>query len=175
MIRTRNISKMLLFGLIIFITSRATPQELDKRLPEGVSTKKYYLTHILTNYASKLGLIAGLFVSLEASDIGAQWAARKFGIISRPYLYVYNNSLINGIFFIPVLTSIIASLAVIYKTPQWTDRMLKINTKRTKKQNIIGFLVRLLLPSPLDALLGEYLILNKSSSEDSQSTIDSSS
>lgn len=56
-----------------------------------------------------------------------------------------------------VLPCLATQCYILYNTPQWTDtHVLQKDSVRTRKQNIVPFLIRLFIRNPIGVALGEY-------------------
>jgi hypothetical protein len=133
-------------------------------IPEKIEKTLNYKAHLATGFLAQIALL----VSASAGFVGGAIALNK-GFDTYIYrklnlqpaleegLLNVSRNVMDGVMYPPVLVGILAGLYVIYKTPQWTDKyVLKKDSVRTSKQNIIVFLNRCIIPYPFGVVTGEF-------------------
>ncbi len=134
----------------------------DKAINSHPKSYKPIIAHtatgIIANYAFLKTAIWGALAGAYACDNQIPtWIGRKLGVTPEGFL-CEDRKIIGAVLFIPMLAGLIAGYYIFYKTPQWTDTyLLKINTLRTTKQNLISSACRL-LPWPVGVWIGEYYV-----------------
>ncbi|MGE0009403.1 MAG: hypothetical protein AB7F19_02575 [Candidatus Babeliales bacterium] len=113
--------------------------EVSNLEKQEVSGLKYYSAHLVTNYALLLGLNL-------AHDASKDFYKRTDIDASDKKLTKWLQSLL--------------TIYLFYKLPQWTDKMLNIENRRTFWGNCFSVLVRAYVPYPLGVLISEFGIRN---------------
>ena len=138
-------NKMILALTMAVIVTLPVSSQAQIRARNEIPGLKYYVTHIVTDGASKLALLATVVVGAIAGQV------------------VVENGYGPNAAMIPVLGGAATGFYIMYKMPQWTDsHLLAVNEERSTPQNIITFLSRIFIPYPLGTIAGELYVQNSS-------------
>lgn len=152
--------------MCVFMQSFSQTTDTEQKISSKSSSSACYGTHVVTggiaNIAHLMSCTIGLTVALMVET--------EYDLSTRIHnMIMWNDPLEKGIkttnhicialSMLPImLPSMLASLYLIYRTPQWTDTyILHKDKQRTCKQNIITFLNRAIIPWPFGVVTGEYL------------------